>query len=63
MSDLFGPVEVTRREKIQCLQRELKYRVRVYSRRVAEGKMTQKLADRELRVMKAILADYEKAPG
>lgn len=40
--------------------REMK-RQRVYSRRVSEGKMKQADADREIEVMRAILADYEKA--
>ena len=42
-------------EQIDCVQRELLYRRRVYARRVEQGKMTQQLADREIRRMSAVL--------
>ena len=46
---------VTIVEQIDCVQRELLYRRRVYARRVEQGKMTQQLADREIRRMSAVL--------
>ena len=49
----------TATEKLECVQRELALRKRVYPRRVATGKMTQPLADRQLALMEAIVADYE----
>lgn len=39
----------------ECVERVLGYRRRVYARRVAEKKMTQALADRELERMAAVL--------
>ena len=50
---------ITRDMKISALKRELHMRGRVYPHRVAEGRMTQADADREIAVMQAILADYE----
>jgi hypothetical protein len=49
---------ITRDMKIAALKRELHMRGRVYPHRVAEGRMTQADADREIGVMQAILADY-----
>lgn len=51
---------ITEEDKLACVQRELKLRERVYPRRISLGKMTQQLADRETRTMRAIVADYEK---
>ena len=51
----------TATEKKQAVERELAYRHRVYGRWVTEGKMTQKLADRQIKVFEEILADYVKA--
>lgn len=52
--------EFTAADKLACAERELKYRRRVYPRRVAESKMTQKLADHETACMQAIVLDYQK---
>jgi hypothetical protein len=51
---------ITNLEKLKCAQRELEMRKRVYPRWVAENKMTQSFCDREMRVMAAIIEDYEK---
>jgi len=48
----------TAREKLRCVERELKYRNHTYPRRVNEGRMTQLQADREIYVMEDIAADY-----
>lgn len=45
-------------EKRAAIERELKFRRRVYARWVSDGKMTQAKADHEIAVMEAILADY-----
>ncbi len=50
----------TATEKHAAVERELTYRRRVYGRRVADGKMTQKLADEQIAVMEAIAKDYEQ---
>jgi hypothetical protein len=46
-------------EQIECVERELGMRQRVYDRRVADGKMTRALADRELARMTAVLATLQ----
>jgi hypothetical protein len=62
MADLFAPGDkITFRDKEACARRELDFRKRVYARRVAEGKMKQVDADREIEVMAAIADDYAKA--
>lgn len=47
-------------QKLAAVDRELRYRRRVYARRIGEGKMTQALADEQIGVMEAIKADYER---
>lgn len=51
----------TAEEKLACARRELAMRERVYEFRIKQGKMTQQLADREIGLMRAIVADYETA--
>ena len=45
-------------DKLQCAERELKYRRRVYGRLIERGKMSQREAERELQLMEAIRDDY-----
>lgn len=51
----------TAAEKLAAVERELTYRRRVYARRVADEKMTQALADRQIALFEAIAADYRAA--
>lgn len=46
-------------EKAECAAREVKFRQRVYARRVTEGKMKQEQATREIGLMQAIADDYK----
>lgn len=48
---LFTP---TLKDMIDCADREVEMRKRVYARRVAEGKMSQAKADFEIECMQAI---------
>lgn len=50
-------------EEIACVEREIRLRLRVYPRRVADGKMTQKLADKELAAMNAVLRRLHEVKG
>lgn len=51
-------------DQVACIDRELRYRRRVYPRWVEAGKMTQRKADEELSRMDAVLATLqEKAKG
>ena len=54
---------ITLDDKIRALRREIAMRYRVYPNRVADGRMTQAAADREIASAEAILQDYvdEKA--
>lgn len=47
-------------QQIACVKREIAMRERVYSRRVADGKMKQQDADREIEAMRAVLETVEK---
>lgn len=40
--------------QLQCVERELGYRRRVYARRVEAGQMTRKKADQEIQDMEAV---------
>ena len=45
---------------IQCVEREIKYRERVYPRRVAMHTMSPLHADQQLRLMQAVLKNLER---
>jgi hypothetical protein len=49
---------IAAKEKLQCVERELSYRRRVYARLVARGKMSELQRVEELRLMEAIRDDY-----
>lgn len=57
MNDIFP---VSKEEKIACLKREIAMRERAYPGWVATKRMTQNKADQEIRVMQAVLHDYEE---
>lgn len=48
----------TDQQKREAAERELKFRKRVYARRVSEGRMKQEQADREIAIMSEIAEDY-----
>ena len=52
------PVSVSDRDKLECIEREIHYRERVYIRRWREGKMTLTQARREIAIMRVIAAEY-----
>ena len=51
----------TQADKKAAVERELKYRRRVYPRLIANGKMTDGFAQTQIELFEAILQDYEKA--
>jgi hypothetical protein len=53
---------VTRQEKHACALRELAMRRSAYPRWIAQGRMKQEIADREIAVMQAIVDDYAPTP-
>ena len=50
--------DITNKEKLACVVRELGYRQRVYARLVERGKMSEPQRQQELRLMSAIVDDY-----
>jgi uncharacterized protein YqhQ len=54
-----GILMISLSEQITCVRREIGMRERVYPRFVANGKMKQAAADRELATMRAVLATLE----
>ncbi|KYK50085.1 hypothetical protein A1D31_22500 [Bradyrhizobium liaoningense] len=52
--------EIGIREKLECVERELKYRARVYERLVQRGKMSEPQRQHEIKVMGAIAEDYRR---
>ncbi len=48
----------TDQEKREAAEREVKFRRRVYARRISEGKMKPEQAEREIAVMEEIAEDY-----
>ena len=52
---MFEPIS-----KLRCVARELALRIRVYPKLVANGKMKQETADREIELMQAIVKDYQQ---
>jgi len=47
--------------KLEAIERELRYRRRVYPRLIAEGKMTEHLARAQIGTLEAIAEDYREA--
>lgn len=48
----------TAASKLKCVERELKYRRRVYARMVETGKMSFAEAQQQIAIMKEIVEDY-----
>lgn len=55
MADLFADAAVPLQEQIMCVEREIRMRRTTYPRWVAAGKMKLDQAEREQRVMEAVL--------
>lgn len=56
---MFPDAPISLEAQIDAVQREIGFREHVYPRRVAAGKMTTMLADRQLALMRAVLATLE----
>ncbi len=53
--------EFTDADKLKELRAELAWRHKVYARSIKAGRMSQALASRKIRLLNAIIADYERA--
>lgn len=51
---------ITTNEKIKEIERELKMRQEVFSRMVLQGKLSQSIADKRIKIMEEILKDYKE---
>lgn len=51
----------TAADKKKAVERELTFRRRVYPRWIADGRMSQKLADEQIAIFEEIRDDYAKA--
>ena len=51
---------ITARDKLTCVERELRLRERVYDRMVDKGRMSKRQSDHEIDVMAAIVEDYRQ---
>jgi len=54
-------MSITIQDKLTCVVRELGYRRRVYPRLIANNKMGQSQADKEIKLMEAIVDDYRRS--
>lgn len=50
----------TATEKLEAVERELKYRHRVYNRMILDNKMNREFANRQIGVFEAIAEDYRE---
>lgn len=55
-----GPI-FSVQEQVDCVERELRFRRRVYARRIDAGQMTKRQSDREIGLMEAVLATVQAA--
>ena len=51
---------ITNTDKLAAVRREIALRTKVYPRLIREGVMSPEKANRELALMQAIAADYER---
>ena len=63
MSDLFPQAPISTEALVECVDREIGFRRRVYPRHVAAGKLTQDAADRQLALMEAVRARVVESDG
>lgn len=57
------PTQVSRERMIKAVDRELRFRLRVYPRRVAERKMSQEQMHEEIAAMQAVLTTLRGMPA
>lgn len=51
--------QFTAEQKLECLRRELRFRKRVYARKVEQGDMKAEFANEQIALVEAMIADYE----
>ena len=53
-------MEITTNDKIKEIERELKMRKDVFPRLVLQGKISQSIVDKRIKIMEEILKDYKE---
>lgn len=61
MPDLLADHPIDHEQMIRCVHREIRMRRQVYPRWVEAKKMTQELADTEIKTMEAVMGLLERA--
>lgn len=61
--DLFPQAEIPMEAQVKCVEREIKYRRRVYARRISLGRMSEVFADQQLKLMEAVLETLKGLRG
>ena len=61
--DLFPQAEIPLEAQVKCVEREIKYRRRVYARRISLGRMSEVFADQQLKLMEAVLETLKGLRG
>jgi hypothetical protein len=62
-TDLFSGDQLPIEALVECVKREIRFRERVYARRVDERKMTPQKAAYEIQAMRQILGMLEERVG
>jgi hypothetical protein len=63
LEDLFPQAEIPLEPQIKCVEREIKFRRRVYARRISQGRMSEVFADQQLKLMEAVLETLKGLRG
>jgi len=53
--DMFPEAEIPLPAQIKGVEREIKFRKRVYARRISQGRMSHVFADQQIQLMEAVL--------
>ncbi len=58
--DLFPKAAIPLKAQIKCVEREIKFRKRVYARRISQGRMSEVFADQQTKLMTAVLKTLQE---
>ena len=58
--DLFPQAEIPLEAQIKGVQSEIKFRRRVYARRISQGRISEVFADQQIKLMKAVLKTLQE---
>lgn len=58
--DLFPKARIPLKAQIECVEREIKFRRRVYARRVFKGTMSQDFSNQQIKLMESVLRTLQQ---